>query len=385
MNKKIKLMCYMGSFHIGGAEKQLVHLLNYLDENIYEIILVVRTVEGPNRSILPDRIKIIDLNTWSKIKKRSILKKIFNEIKTIFLLRNLLSSIKPCFIYGNQASGNFHLLLSKFLTSSRNKTKVVFSIVNNPKRYNYFYKFILFYYYKKTDNIFVCSNGLKKYLDDSNKFKKNKINIMYNCINIKGKSLEYDSKKYFEGFSKKIPNIISVARMIPQKGIVDLLETFKLINKKNKSRLIIIGDGPDLTKVKNYSKLIGLEKNVFFLGGISDSYKYVSNADLFLYTSKWDGLATVLLEACAVETPIVATDAEFGTSDVILNNITGLLVPVGDTKSLALAALKILNNKEFGDTLAKNAKKRLEDRFISEKAFKKIDEYFKTNLNKVHF
>jgi glycosyltransferase involved in cell wall biosynthesis len=85
----------------------------------------------------------------------------------------------------------------------------------------------------------------------------------------------------------------------------------------------------------------------------------------------------VLLEANAVETPIVATDAEFGTNDVVIDNVTGILVPVGDIYSIANGVVKILKNKNLAKTLADNGKKLLIEKFTPEKTFSKVDEIFK--------
>jgi glycosyltransferase involved in cell wall biosynthesis len=229
----------MGSFHIGGAEKQLIHLLNYLDKDKYEIILFVRTQEGPNKKDLPKRIKVFDLDTWSKINKRSLLRKTLDEFKTIYLLCSLLKKCAPDFVYGNAILSNYQLLLSIILIGKRSKIKTVFSVVNNPKKYGFWSKFILMYLYNRADRIFACSSGLKDYLCKSTRIKRENIGIMFNCMDLKNIDLNYNKRDFLEGFSPVLPNIICVARMIPQKGYFDLLKAFKIINSKMKSILLV--------------------------------------------------------------------------------------------------------------------------------------------------
>ena len=367
----------MGSFHIGGAEKQLMHMLNYLSQKEFELILIVRTVEGPNKNLMPKSVKVIDLNTWTKIKKKSFFIKIVDEIKSILFLRSLFKNQKPDFVYGNQLSCNYHILASAFLLRKYFRPRLVFSIVNNPKKYTIFGKYVISNLYNNAEKIYACATDLKNFLENSTNIKNEKIDVMYNCISEVNEGEKIHSDETINKvFRRNKHNIIFVSRIIPQKGTLDLLKAFKIIRNSIDCNLIIIGDGVDMKKMKNNAKKFGLENNVIFLGNIPNSYEYVAKADAFVYTSKWDGLATVLLESFSVLTPVIATNAEFGTNDVVIHKKTGMLIPVGDYEGVAFATIEILKNKELTKTIIKNAEKRLSENFLSSKAFVNIENYF---------
>ena len=163
--------------------------------------------------------------------------------------------------------------------------------------------------------------------------------------------------------SGEIPVLVTVASLTPQKALDDLLKAFSIVNSVTPARLILIGDGELRRKLEILAVELNIRDRVSFLGYQSNSNKYVARADVFVLSSHWEGLATVLLEAAVVETPIVATNAPFGTSDVVQDGVTGFLVPVRDIKALSRNILTLLNDPALAKKFAENAKHAVISKF----------------------
>lgn len=156
-------------------------------------------------------------------------------------------------------------------------------------------------------------------------------------------------------------SFIMASRLVTDKGIGEAIEAFKDLHKKYPdTELRIAGDGPER------EKFITLAKDtdaIIFMGHQSNPYKVISEGDIFLQPTYHEGFSVVLVEASMLAKPIIAT-AVGGNVEIIRDKDTGLLVPAKDAKSLATAMEKLYVDAAFRDTLAKNARKQYEDRFV---------------------
>jgi len=110
------------------------------------------------------------------------------------------------------------------------------------------------------------------------------------------------------------PYIVNVARLVPQKGQDMLLEAYA---KSQKTwPLVIVGEGKLNTELKNKAKSLGIEKQVHFVGNQANPYVWMKHAELFVLSSKFEGLGIVLFEALACGTPILSVDCPGGVRDI---------------------------------------------------------------------
>jgi len=145
---------------------------------------------------------------------------------------------------------------------------------------------------------------------------------------------------------KKEREIISVARLIPIKGMSYLIRAMAHVKDGS---LVIIGDGPERRKLELLSRHLELSDRVFFTGWISDRSTishYLKQATVFVLPSLSEGLPRVLVEAMACGLPVVATDVG-GVHEAVVDGINGLLVPPRDEKALAKAIEYVFNDTNF--------------------------------------
>jgi len=132
----------------------------------------------------------------------------------------------------------------------------------------------------------------------------------------------------------------------------------------------LIGDGPEKTSLEESAKVKGLT-NVFFLGFQPHAARYLSLADVYLSTSRQEGLPLALIESLALGVPVVATDVT-GNNEVVIHGVNGFLYPVDKAELAASYILKIRNDLALQKMLGQNAKKIFNEKFRLETMLKEM-------------
>ena len=207
---------------------------------------------------------------------------------------------------------------------------------------------------KYTQKIIVPSIYLQKIVEGWG-IKSDKISVVYNAIQIP-KETESITLPSFAG-----KTILTVGRLVPWKGIDSLIE---ILLHFTEVRLVIVGEGSLRKKLEDLASSLGVDDRVLFMGGLSKSQVFtcLNLADIFVLNSSYEGLPHVVLEAMTVGIPIIATDAG-GTKEVVSNEKTGLLIPVGDSDALKFAINRLLSSHELTQNLVLNAKKCISSSF----------------------
>lgn len=160
-----------------------------------------------------------------------------------------------------------------------------------------------------------------------------------------------------------------VGRLEKVKGIGYLLKAIRLLLDGGLSiSLVIVGDGPQKNNLEWQVAEMELTERVIFTGWLdyAETIKVMSRLDVYALPSLSEGLNTTLLEALALERPVVATDVG-GNPEIIINNETGLLVPPKDPAALAKAIEKILDDPLLGEQLAANGRQLVLEKYTSDK------------------
>jgi glycosyltransferase involved in cell wall biosynthesis len=159
--------------------------------------------------------------------------------------------------------------------------------------------------------------------------------------------------------------VLSVGRLSREKAHLDLIEGFKRLRENNPAislRLIIVGDGPELSRLEAAAASVDIRELVTFTGQVSDVHPFYAMADVFVLPSRSEGSPNVLLEAMAASVPVVAT-AVGGVPEMVVANESALLVPSNDPPALAAAISRILNERGLAQRLTRNAAALVDTRF----------------------
>lgn len=145
------------------------------------------------------------------------------------------------------------------------------------------------------------------------------------------------------------PVIGTVARLHYQKNIPLLLFAADILRRRFPGLTVVIaGDGPERSRLEAMCRRLKIENNVLFLGERRDIPAILAELEVFVLSSRWEGMPYALLEAGAVKRPVVATAVE-GIREVIEDGRNGHLVPSGNAEALAEEIRLLLENRKSAE------------------------------------
>lgn len=215
------------------------------------------------------------------------------------------------------------------------------------------YKHAVEFSINQSDTITSVSESLKKDTLQFFNIKKD-IQVITNFIDFSEfKDSDVCQRSQLANPDEKI--IIHVSNLRPVKRIEDVLQVFKLVHAKIKTKLIIIGEGPEMEKVNQF-----LEENpalidkVRLLGKVNDLYKILQASDVFLLPSEQESFGLAALEAMAAGTPVISSNAG-GIPEVNIQGETGYLAEVGNVEAMSNYTIRLLSDDVLMQKMKKNA------------------------------
>ncbi len=157
--------------------------------------------------------------------------------------------------------------------------------------------------------------------------------------------------------------IVTVTRLSPEKDVATLIRATQLaVREQPGMQVEIAGDGTCMLSLKQLTQELGLDDNVYFLGQVSDVPRLLERASLFVLSSISEGISLTLLEAMARGLPVVATRVG-GTPEVVVDGVTGILVPPRDPQALANAMLRLSRDADTARRMGLTGRQRVERHF----------------------
>jgi glycosyltransferase involved in cell wall biosynthesis len=382
---KIKILFMIINMNIGGTEKALLNMLSEMNENEYEITVLMLEEFGGFLNELPRNIRIEYVKDYDKIKAllnnpplveaMEILKdgKPVRAINLIF--HHLLSKImKDRSTYFKYVLKDYHKfekeydiavayagpmdLISYFVMHKIHAKKKVQWIHFDVTQISFNNKFAM-NLYKKFDQIFVVSNEGKEKLIEKLSGIKNKIDTFGNIIS---SSLIEKKAERESGFDEDFEGIkiLTVGRLSIEKG-QDL--AIKVLSKLKKAgynvRWYCIGDGEGKA---DYLKLIeeyNVLEDFILLGTKTNPYPYMKQCDIYVQPSRHEGYCITLSEARCFNNPIVTTNFT-GAKEQLINRETGLIVNF-DEEEMYKAVKELLDNEILRNEIKINLQKESVD------------------------
>lgn len=151
------------------------------------------------------------------------------------------------------------------------------------------------------------------------------------------------------------PVVLAAGRLVPQKNFPLLLRAFAKLRAQRPARLLILGEGKQRTRLEALVQELGLEADVALPGYVANPYAAYARAALFVLSSDWEGLPTVLIEAMACGCPVVSTDCPSGPAEILDDGRYGKLVATGDAAALGAAMAETLDAPPAAETLRERA------------------------------
>ena len=330
-NKQNQIIYFFPDPQVGGVEKNFFLVSRYLSTFFKQNCLI--TSNQINKKI-EKRIKLIKISSfWSNINRRLLF--IICSLKLFLVSAKMKNSI----IFSFQ--GNFYAIIVSILLDR----KIIIRSNLSPQGWasstikNKIFKFLL----SKADLIIVNSHDFNKEIRRVFGIKSCTI---YNPINSNEirKLSNYNEKIKF--FKKKTINLISVGRLVKQKNQIEiLLALHRLASSIKNYRLLILGYGPEKNNLLRFINDNNL-KNIVKIMFVKNPYKFMKMSDVFVLSSKYEGLPNVLQEAAYLNKYIISSNCKTGPREIISKYKFGELYKVGSVKELS-SKLKKLNKKKL--------------------------------------
>jgi glycosyltransferase involved in cell wall biosynthesis len=193
-------------------------------------------------------------------------------------------------------------------------------------------------FYSRAYRIVAVSRGAADDLACTARIPREQIEVIYNPVitnALRERSAQAPGHPWY-GVGQP-PVVLGVGRLTPQKDFRTLIHAFAEVRRHRPARLIILGEGEERSELTALIAELGLEADSALLGFRDSVAAFMANAAVFVLSSAWEGLPTVLIEALATGTRVVSTDCKSGPREILQGGRLGALVPVGDATALARA------------------------------------------------
>ena len=215
-------------------------------------------------------------------------------------------------------------------------------------------KFLTHFAYKKC-NVIACGEMVKKNLVEYYELSENQVTVIHNAVKpFVGEIIEDPQvKKLHEEGCFVIGNI---GRLSEQKGMEYYIKAIPdVIKECPQARFVIAGSGEDESKLKELSEYIGADKYLTFLGYRNDVQNLMSQLDLVVLSSLWEGLPLTPIEAFSVGKTIIATAVD-GTVEIVKDRENGMLIPPKKVDAISNSINYIIENPNIREKYENNAK-----------------------------
>jgi glycosyltransferase involved in cell wall biosynthesis len=167
------------------------------------------------------------------------------------------------------------------------------------------------------------------------------------------------------------PVVIGAGRLTPQKNFANLIDAFARLRQMRPCRLIVLGEGPERERLIERAKARDVADAIDLPGAVDDALPWLARADVLALSSRYEGLANVLIEAMALGTPVVAT-ACGGAAEILRDGELGPLVDTGAPEQLASALAATLSDPPSATRLIESTR-RFQSEPIARQYLKTMD------------
>lgn len=366
MTSPLRIVFLLPTMAGGGAEANVLTMLEHLDRDRFDPVLVLLDAEGRLLDQVPDRVPVYDLDDYDSpvigslplggplLSKSRALSQLYTDVGGDVLVTNLQEATIAGWI-SEVLSGRS----IPRIAIENNEPERTLARRCPPGWKRQLYKGALRRAFRSSDRVVTVSEGVKEAVGTVLGLSGSNIVSIHNPVpltTIRRKASRAANLPW-EG---EAPFLMAAGRLVHQKGFDLLLQAFALVRDEvgRDVQLVIAGEGPERSDLEALADDLGLTGSVHFPGYLSPPFPYMHRASLFVLSSRWEGFGNVLVEAMAVGTPVVSTDCRYGPAEIIDDGESGLLVPPEDPEALATAVVRVLETPTLAERLARKGKER---------------------------
>ena len=321
----------------GGAERVTANLIAALVRRGVEVDLLLIRAEGPNLSRIPPQVRIIELAAN----------------RTLLAARPLAAYLKqhrPAALLAVMDSAAVVAAVAKRL--ARVDTRIV-AVLHNATvmraaakvpLHDKWLPIALRSQLWLADAVVAVSQGLAEEQRELFPWLRSKVQVIYNPVvtaELLQKALDPPDHPWLQ--PDQPPVVVGMGRLCAAKDFATLIQAFALLVRTRPVRMLLYGDGELRAELLAQVAALGLQDSVQLPGWTDQSAAVLRHAAVFALSSEYEALPTVLIEALACGTQVVATDCRFGPREILQDGQLGPLVATRDAPALAAALAKALD------------------------------------------
>lgn len=381
-----KILFYLPFIKIGGIEKVSIEYLKALSVKGYQIDLIIDFDMGIDGNTfeyaIPKEInykyiksqKISSLIYYFRTlgKKNKLFNFLLYALMILFDFYYYHAKVKKIVQDGKyDYTISFYQFLPAYLTKIKSSKHIIwlhgsvehfFGGIKNIFKKSYEKKL------NKYDYVVTIADEMKEQLEIFYpNLSKDKIKRIYNPFDFEEIYKKIDDVNILNNEEKELLNgnfICTVGRLDEgQKDFMTLINAYEFLYKNNKikEKLYIIGDGPNKNDLVGAVKQKNLEQNILFLGKKLNPYIWMRKAKIFILSSKFEGLPTVLIEAMTCEAFVISSSCKTGPKEILCDGKCGDLFEVGNVQELVNKIVYALNNDAYRFEKIGKAKNRIKE------------------------
>ncbi|MGE5497746.1 MAG: glycosyltransferase [Syntrophothermus sp.] len=268
----------------------------------------------------------------------------------IIKLRKMFREHRPDIVHVHSELAAFYTIIASAGLNIRIAETVHNTVLLYPRLHRYFSRYFIDMYVAISEK---CSDLILNVIGAD----RSRVKLIYNGISIE----KFQDRKRV--INSAVKSIIAVGRLDVQKDHETMLRAYalllKMLEKDNITLpvLNITGAGPLQEKVSKLAETLGISDYIYFHGVRNDIPSYLYENDIWLMTSRWEGLSIALLEAMASGIPVIATDVG-SNPELIDNGLSGILVPKESPEKTAEALYKLITDKYSREIFSEEARKK---------------------------
>lgn len=352
--------------------------VEYLRDKGLDVHIV--SSEGPEqKNYSPDITHAINMEREISLK---------NDLKSLLKMIKLFQKEKPYIVNSGTPKAGLVGTLAAFITRRPVRIYTVRGLrleTVTGLKYKILYAMEKLAMFCATD-IIAISDSLKDKIVELGLEKKGNIKVLgYGSSN--GINLE-KFKKEFNDIPDDLSGILKdqfvigyVGRIVKDKGIHEVVEAFKIIQKQHSNvKLLIVGpiEKDDSISQEDFEYLQS-NPDIIMTGHVANTVNYYNHMDVLVFPTHREGFGNVSIEAQAVEVPVIVNNVT-GAKDTLVDGVTGYLVEKDDYKQIAAKVGYLIDNPNMKEKLGKNGRKNVEQKFRNEVVWKHLETIYKNNL-----
>jgi glycosyltransferase involved in cell wall biosynthesis len=334
--KSSNVSFFLASLRGGGAERVMLTIINELASSGAKVTLILLRAEGPYLNKIHKSVKVVNIGRQRTILSLPFMVHYFRKNKPDVVI-SALPHINMVTCWAQRISR----IKSKTIITEHNtlSRSVKYSTTIRGRWLPFFMKLT----YPLADTVVAVSNGVADDLSNMLKLPRADITVVYNPV-VSDFLVKSSQKKIDHAWleSERTPVILGVGRLTEAKNFATLIKAFSILVENIPAKLIILGEGKQRGHLENIIKQLNLTDKVDLPGFIENPYPFMKKCELFVLSSIWEGLPTVLIEALSLGAKVISTDCHSGPREILEDGKWGTLVPINNVNSLAQAMLDSL-------------------------------------------